>query len=172
MEEENFNPKAKTVAILGAGGSAKAVAYALAEAGISQLDIINRTVENAEALKALLDPHFPKLKIECSQSLTSYDLLLNTTSFGMKAKECPASPQLIASASFVCDIIYNHAQSELLAQAAAMGKPAQNGISMLLFQGVLALELWTKQPAPVKVMAKVLKNHLSLVSGLFQVSIP
>ena len=161
LQEKDFAPEGKTVALLGAGGSAKAVAYALAEAGIESLDIINRTKVNAEELKSLLAQHFPKLKITTEQSHDNYDLLLNTTSFGMKAGDCPASQALIASAGFVSDIIYNPKETELLKQAAALGKPTQNGLSMLLFQGVLAFEIWTDKPAPVTVMQKVLQNHMS-----------
>ncbi len=161
LQVKEFDPKGKKVALLGAGGSAKAVAYALCEAEISHLDIINRTKANSEALMDLLGSHFPNITISTVEDLLHYDLLVNTTSVGMREGDCLASHDLIKSADFVCDIIYNPIKTDLLKKAEAMGKETQNGMLMLLYQGVLALEIWTKKTAPVKVMAKVLKNHLS-----------
>lgn len=161
LEATGFACKNKRVCLLGAGGSAKALAWALAERGIYSLTIINRT---------------PKKSMELGQELRKaglgiqlgfngyrldeeFDLLINSTSLGMKGG-CPAEDDLIRRSHQVVDIIYNPAETELLQKARAMGKPASNGLGMLLYQGVQAFEIWTKQAAPVTLMHRILETSL------------
>ncbi len=159
LAELDFTPKKAEICLLGAGGSAKAIAWALAQAGAAHLTLLNRSPEKAVALQNLLRQAFPPLSLSTKNQGQDFDLLINATSLGMK-DGCPADNKLIAQAKRVSDIIYNPPQTELLRRARKLDKATQNGAAMLLYQGAIAFEIWTKQPAPVTVMQNSLAESL------------
>jgi len=163
LQEEKFViPKAK-VLLLGAGGSAKAVALALVEAGIHSLHIMNRTAAKAQLLTDLCRQENPALETSVNPAvIEAYDLLVNCTSIGMEDASCPASDELIQKSRFIIDIIYNPVKTTLLHKAEKFNIAHCNGLGMLLHQGVAAFEIWTKQRAPVEVMKKSLLHSLRL----------
>ncbi|QOG11574.1 shikimate dehydrogenase [Arcobacter sp. FWKO B] len=151
--------------ILGAGGTAKAIAVALKDANI-EVTIINRS------RKGRLE-FFEELGCKCytpeelsSLSTINYQLstiIINTTSAGLKDDLLPMQKELLQSlmknASFAFDCIYGKT-TPFLALAKEMGLQYKDGKDMLLFQGVLALELFIKQPIPtstIEQMDKCLK---------------
>jgi len=160
-EDAGFDPKGKRVLLLGAGGAAKAVAFALAGVGVGELFIGNRTWKRAEALARLLGGKYPGCQILALDLqkeplvpiLASVDLLINATPVGLHASDpslidCGAlNPQAV-----VVDLIYNPEETALLREARARGLRAVNGLGMLLHQGALAFERWTKQKAPLAIM--------------------
>ena len=145
--------------LLGAGGSARAVAFALASRGC-RCRIANRTEARAEALARDVNLWFPGSTSVAGWGMPSgaFDLLVNTTSLGMQpnTEAMPAlPPDAFAACPFVCDLIYAPAQTKLLAAAASSGCGIMNGVKMLVWQGALSLALWTgKRPEemPVAVM--------------------
>jgi shikimate dehydrogenase len=160
-------PAGQTALVLGAGGAARAVVYALAAAG-ARVAVANRTVERAAALcedmvralpNARLSVHaFP---VELPALAAEADLIVNTTSLGLRADDpLPWDPALTFRAGqTVYDLIYtggNDAasrQTPFLRLAAASGAQALDGLGMLVHQGAASFELWTGQPAPLDVMA-------------------
>ena len=160
-EEAGFEPRGRTALILGAGGSARAVAVALAGEGASSVAIANRTVERAEALVELvrslgvpaqavaLDPTNLREAGRC-------DLVVNCTSLGMTGGpgpgETPIPADLIPPDAFVCDLVYNPRETPLLREAATAGARTLGGLPMLVYQGVAAFEIWTGVTAPARVM--------------------
>ena len=147
--------------ILGAGGSARAVAYALASHGIPAR-ILARRPEQARSLVASLSPHLPAAGLlsahawpELPALAPSSRLIVNCTPVGMSPNidaspwpdDLPFRPE-----QMVYDLVYNPRQTRLMAQAAAAGARAHHGLGMLVHQGARAWELWTGQPAPVDVM--------------------
>jgi shikimate dehydrogenase len=91
------------------------------------------------------------------------DLLLNATSLGLKAGDpLPLDPAAfgLRQARAVFDMIYRPAVTPLLQAAQAAGCRTANGLSMLLYQGAQALEIWTGHPAPVTVMRRALEENL------------
>jgi len=163
LTEQGWEPKNKRICLLGAGGSAKAIAWSLASAKVASITLLNRTLDRALELKTMLESYFPQVEFLLEDQLEEYDLLINSTSLGMQGG-CPANDELIAKSLRVSDIIYNPRETELLQKAQALGKKTQNGISMLLYQGVEAFEIWTKQPAPVTIMQQSLEESLQLLS--------
>lgn len=147
------------VLVLGAGGSAKAVAFALAEIGCD-IVIANRTysraVELAESLKAVSANvrAIPLEREAVAEAARSSDLLVNTTSVGMhpETDAIPIPPDLIHSGMLVYDLIYNPPRTNLIAEAEARGARALNGLKMLIHQGALSFEMWTGIKPPVDVM--------------------
>ena len=151
LTELNFDPTAKRIAVLGAGGTARAIisVLCLLSKGPESISVYNRTRANADNLieeigkkidtgivSAVDEPE--DLNIELA------DLLINTTNVGMKE----ADPLLIDPASLhkdmlVYDVIYNPAETKLLAQARLKKARRANGLGMLFFQGVLAFWHWS-----------------------------
>ncbi|MBI3910649.1 MAG: shikimate dehydrogenase [Armatimonadetes bacterium] len=157
--------------ILGAGGSARAVALALARQE-TPLILANRTITRALALANLLNEKIrpgiaqvvPWAEESLAKALESADLLVNTTSMGMTPHEeimPPVSPGGLGSGLFVCDLIYDPPETRLLALAQARGCRTLNGVPMLAHQGALALELWLQRPAPVDLMEATLRRVLA-----------
>jgi shikimate dehydrogenase len=168
--DAGFDPAGKAAVVLGARGSARAVAVALLRAGIGDLHIANRTVSEAERLVATLAASFPQrsgryalaalpLEPEAVRApLSGAALLVNCTSVGMAHGPAPDALPLPAGCLgdhlLVYDLVYNPARTPLLCAAAAAGAWTQEGLPMLIYQGAASFERWTGQPAPVDVMLR------------------
>ena len=159
-----FSPKNKTVAVLGAGGSARAVLAGLADAGASQILIHNRTAGRAESLVTEFSHNFPETQLTAVSLQTvqdsNLDLLVNTTTVGMESDESPLDLSQCVKIEHVLDLIYSPAKTRLLSQAEELSIPAVNGSGMLLYQGCDAFTFWTGKPAPENVMREQLLNLL------------
>jgi len=162
LETLNFSPKHKSIALLGAGGSARAVLAGLADAGASCIFIHNRTVGRAESLVTEFSQKFPdtQLKSVSVKTIleTPLDLLVNTTTVGMETDSSPLDLSQCRKIKHLADLIYSPPQTRLLKQAEELGIPAINGMGMLLYQGCDAFIFWTGQPAPETVMQEQLLN--------------
>jgi shikimate dehydrogenase len=162
LETLNFSPKHKSIALLGAGGSSRAVLAGLADAGASCIFIHNRTVGRAENLVTEFSQKFPdtQLKSVSVKTIleTPLDLLVNTTTVGMETDVSPLDLSHCRKIKHLADLIYSPPQTRLLKQAEELGIPAINGMGMLLYQGCDAFTFWTGQPAPETVMQEQLLN--------------
>jgi len=170
LRECGIEPMGKRCLILGAGGSAKAIAVALAGAG-ARLTIANRTEERARELARILKAGSGGVSVEViplaeralEPVVAAADLLVNTTSVGMTPRQEAVPPvplQALHPGLFVYDLIYNPAETGLLAAARQAGASGSNGVGMLAHQGALALEIWTGRPAPVVTMERALREAL------------
>ncbi|MGQ9497221.1 MAG: shikimate dehydrogenase [Desulfotomaculales bacterium] len=175
VAEAGFDPRGKTVVIIGAGGAARAVGTALAGAGVARFVLINRTVERARALGDLLASLGPEVCVFPWSELarppaalaTFFEeagLVVQTTSLGMHPAanlSVPIAPALFHRDQLVCDLVYNPPLTRFLKLAQAAGAGILNGLGMLLHQGALALEAWTGRPAPVEVMRAALARQVA-----------
>lgn len=170
-QDGGLEPKDKRAVILGAGGAARAVGFALVDAGVTSLFIINRTTERGEALASSLKLSGNEVVASAwkdgrtLQALMECDLLVNCTSVGMKDSEAenqlPIDVRLIPTRALVYDVVYNPAETPLLAAARQAGARTMGGLSMLVYQGAEAFELWTGKSAPVDIMMAAAKKALS-----------
>ena len=159
-EGAGFEPRGEDVLVLGAGGSARGVVYALARAGVAQLYIANRTLERAERLAGLsIDSGVAAEAVPLSDAPGAAGkaaLIVNCTSMGMvhgpDETGTPLSAADIPPTSLVNDLVYNPLETPLLREAAQAGAATLGGIQMLVYQGAASFEMWTGQPAPVPVM--------------------
>ena len=160
----NFSPKKKTIALLGSGGSARALVAGLADAGALRVMLHNRTAERAEKLVTEFSRYFPLTQLEAVSLQTIHetplDLLVNTTTVGMFSSDLPLNLKQCRKINLLADIIYRPSQTPLLKQAEELGINAVNGIDMLLYQGCDAFTFWTGKQAPEEVMRSQL---LSLI---------
>jgi len=167
-KETGFDVHDNSVVILGAGGTARAIAYNLLKAKASRLLIANRTVENAEALRDDLREIFPQAHIDASglkiaPELSQADLLVNTTSLGMMGKgggHLPIDIATLPSSAIVSDIVFKPLHTPLLVEAERRGLKIHTGLGMLVCQGALGFELWTGREAPVELMLAAAREAL------------
>ena len=142
------------VILLGAGGAARGAAVECLRRGCAALWIANRTRARLDELLARLRPlagtvplhGFPPA--EPPASLPAGAVVINATSLGLRVDDAaPLDLARLPRPAAVYDMIYNPAVTPLLRQAAALGVPQANGLSMLVHQGAKSLELWTGVPA-------------------------
>lgn len=174
LEEAGFDPAGKRAVILGAGGAARAVAFALATAGCGSLVLANRTPERATELAgALAGAGLPAPVVYrlgdagMRSEVEAADLVLNTTSLGMwpRVEETPLPPDWFRPGQWVYDLVYNPLETKFLAGARRRGCRVISGLDMLLYQGAAAFTLWTGREAPVAVMDRVLREAMGASSG-------
>ena len=171
--EAGIEPKGKSVAILGAGGAAKAVSFILADGG-ARIVILNRRLEMdwAEELAGRISQAFSRgaTALELNREnlagvLEKTDILVNTTSEGMSPDtgKTPVDTDLLRPGLVVYDIVYNPIKTRLRREAEAAGAIVISGLDMLVWQGALAFEKWTGRKAPVNLMkaeaVKQLERH-------------
>ena len=165
LSEGGFDPRGRRAVVLGAGGAARAVVYALAHAG-AQVTVLNRTLARAQALVQGSSPLFPSLPLTLQtlkEQTTEAHLLVNATPVGTWPEVGKSIwPEDLAFPSHltVFDLVYNPRQTKLLRQARAAGAKAVGGLGMLVHQGAVAFELWTGEKAPVETMYEAANKTL------------
>ncbi|OPY57865.1 MAG: Shikimate dehydrogenase [Pelotomaculum sp. PtaU1.Bin035] len=171
-EKAGFTPAAKKILILGAGGAARAVAVQSALAGARKVFLSNRSKNRAEVLADLVTMK-SGVEVEVvpwpgcgeepdlAEALYCADLVVQTTPVGMYPNEGSTIQlpyTLFRPGQVACDLVYNPVETLFLKSASQAGATVVDGLGMLLYQGVLAFELWTGASAPVDIMRKALAN--------------
>ena len=137
------------VAILGAGGAARTIVYGFLAAGVSQVRVINRTRDRAEAIAQHFGPNvkaygWDQAPVACAGA----GVFVNTTTLGMASKgSAQATPidvdvHVLRAECVVADIVYVPLETDLLARARARGLACVDGLGMLLHQAVPGFEKW------------------------------
>ncbi len=155
--ETGVDVKDQACAVLGAGGSARAVLYVLRELG-AHITVYARAVEKARGLHA---------NSRSLEALSEIDpatrLIVNTTPVGLsphvEASPWPADA-LFPTSALLFDLLNNPPRTRLMQQAGQAGLPTVNGWNMLVYQGAAALEKWTGIAPPVDVMKQALEQSM------------
>lgn len=156
------------VLVFGAGGAARAISLALAEKGVSVLNIINRDKGRAEGLRATLLEAFPDMSIEIrglneeySALVETSKLVINATSVGMEGrlKGTSFTVDRLSKDHIVCDVVYTTGETPLLIAASENGATTLGGLGMLLHQGAEAIRLWSGQEPPLHVMRRAIESE-------------
>ncbi len=186
LDVTKFNPRKKTAVLIGAGGAARAVCFALGQRGAAKVSIFDTIPGKSGKLAAQYRKIFPAVRWESpaasgknmKQSLEGTDILVNATPVGLHVKD----PSVIKAdwlpkrKILVYDLIYSvrHSalrgkmsngvywlrETKLLRIAKQLGHQTLNGETMLLHQGARAFEIWTGKRAPVEVMRRALNAEL------------
>src|SRR5437588_12618306 len=159
LEEAGFQAKGRTALVLGAGGSARASVDALREAA-DKIWVVSRDLDEARALCRDLDISSggPSPLGSLSLLVRKVELIVNATPVGNDGQAVPFPIEGVVPSHFVFDLIYQPAITPLVRGARDRGARAVNGVSMLLFQGLAAFEIWTGQPAPEAEMRAALER--------------
>ena len=168
LADLDTTPEGKTVLLLRAGGAARAVALMLEQQGARAVFVCNRTVKKAAALCAndplgrLAPAGFDSATLR--RLAARADLVVNCTSLGMEGTlgqfEDLSFLEELSDGVPVFDLIYAPAETELLRRARLLGHPAANGLGMLVYQAVFALEHFTDTGIDAAAMARLLKPVL------------
>jgi shikimate dehydrogenase len=144
--------------VIGAGGAARAVTWALRSRGARVL-VSNRTDQKAAAL----GPTVPFSAATLDEAAASVDLVVNCTSLGLEGDQVPAELPLsgLRPGQIVADIVYRPGGTPWLAAAAQRGAIIVDGLGMLLHQGADAFAQWTGAEPPVAVMERALTGEAS-----------
>jgi shikimate dehydrogenase len=166
-EDASFEPAGQRCLVLGAGGAARAVVLALAEAGAAEVGVVNRTAARAAAAAALAGPVGV---VRSPEAAADAALIVNATPVGMAGSGAeglngPVVADRIGPGQIVADLVYHPLRTPLLELARSRGAAQVNGIGMLLHQAGLAFELWTGQHPPIEAMRVALLERLGYDSG-------
>ncbi len=141
LRKNSLSLQGLRVAILGAGGAARAAAYIALKDG-AQLIFLNRTQSKAETLATI----FNGTAIPLSEfSSLEYDVLVQSTPVGMQNDECPVNPESLRPRTTVIDVIYEPSETLLLRKARALGCRTINGEQWFLSQAEAQLRWWMEQ---------------------------
>ena len=181
-KEGHFDPEGKRVVILGAGGAAKAVGFALVQKNVNSLVIINRTFRRAQILADSLASYstdsssgletiktkiaaLPWESLDSQETFSHCHLIINCTTMGMKHSpqegQSPLRLEVIPRGALVCDLVYNPWPTPLLELARKAGADILGGLPMLVYQGAASFKLWTGKEAPVDIMFTKAKEILT-----------
>jgi shikimate dehydrogenase len=173
LRDAFFEPRECTAVIAGAGGAARAVVIALAEAGAARIAVINRTLKRAEKLvadlSAAVDPvqlvAAPDSRESWRNAAVEADLLVNCTSLGTagtpEEDRSPMPSNLLRSQTLVYDLVYQPAETRLLRDAREAGARTIGGLPMLIYQGAASFKIWTGKEAPVDIMFQAAEAALA-----------
>ena len=176
-EEFLVDVKDLRIMVVGAGGGAgQAIAAQCARERCQRLVLVNRTLNKAEGLAERLSPCFESERLEgpgqrlvvCPRDSSrlpdetdQVDLIVNTTSVGLRRTDpSPLPSSCLQPHHLVYDTIYNPSQTRLLGEASQAGARTANGLSLLLYQGLLSFELWFPGQHPLDTMRQSLREAL------------
>jgi shikimate dehydrogenase len=168
LEDNKVELKEKKILLLGAGGSAKSIAFDLSKF-VRRITILNRTQERAkklaENLKRMYDIEITwnGLSQEAiRKNLSDADVLINATSIGMnpKSDESLVKSDWLTSEICIFDIVYNPKGTKLVQNAKRIGAKAIDGIDMLVYQGAIAFKIWTDKEPPINVMKIAVRKEI------------
>jgi shikimate dehydrogenase len=151
-----FHPAGRSALVLGAGGSARAVVWALIEAGAAEVRVWNRTPDRARRLCA-------ELGGVPVQSAEPADLLVHCTSSGLDDprsmfNSLPIDADEVVTYSCVVDLVYRERDTPLVSAARAHAIHTVDGLEVLIAQGALSFERFTGEPAPIEAMRAAVRR--------------
>lgn len=157
--------KEKQILILGAGGAAKGIYSALLKNGFQNISIANRTIEKAKTLltKQSNEANIKVITLkEAEENIALFDVIIQTTSVGMKPNEAETilSLHALKESVIVSDIVYQPLYTSFLQTAQSLGARIHFGHTMLLYQAQYAFEIWTNHVPNVQHMDKELQKIL------------
>jgi shikimate dehydrogenase len=169
-EYGNYDPSGEAVLLIGAGGAARAAAYALVGNKVGSLMIANRTYQRAERLASEFSTQDKVSPILLNSpgflnAVDSASLIVNSTPIGMKHTSVENSNPLegisVKAGVLVNDMVYNPLKTPMLVHAAETGAKILTGLPMLVLQGAASFNLWTGKEAPVDVMLLAAQEALA-----------
>ena len=169
LQDAQFDPRGAHVLMLGAGGAARGVAFALGQAGAASLTLVNRTQSRAVALADELRLHSPQLlaTADLAEMPASADLIVNSlppsVPFDLGPLRLSARPHAPGTSqgcgsprgdALAFDLSYRPSETPFMREVAQTGARVKGGLAMLVYQGAASLRLWSGREPDVSVMFK------------------
>ncbi|MFJ5764829.1 shikimate dehydrogenase [Lysinibacillus sp. NPDC093210] len=154
--------KEKPVLLIGAGGAARGIAFAMQQQGYTNLTIANRTVANAQAIIDELGTGRAISLAQAEEALADYGILVQMTSAGLVAGDfsMPFSLNRLMKGAIVADIVYNPLMTPFLQAAEEKGATVVTGLGMFVHQGAIAFQYWLDEYPKTNSMIARLKAQL------------
>jgi shikimate dehydrogenase len=154
--DTGFAPAGRRCLVLGAGGAARAVIFALAEAGASEVVVVNRDAQRALQAAGLAGT---RGRVGHAEEMAEAELIVQATPQGMAGTagegQLALDPQFLHPGQIVADLVYHPRITSTLAAAQERGATPIGGLGMLVHQAALALEQWTGRSVPVEALSSV-----------------
>ncbi|MEJ7860636.1 MAG: shikimate dehydrogenase [Pyrinomonadaceae bacterium] len=150
------------IALLGAGGAARACVYALVKQK-ANVQIFARNVEKAQSLADEFKVRGSRFKVQ-GESYEHFDIVVNTTPLGTKGvleNQTPATAEQIQHINLIYDLVYNPFETQLIKEAKQAFVPTIGGMAMLVGQAMAQFKAWTGKDAPLKEMSAAVLKRLS-----------
>lgn len=155
--EKKTNVLGKLIAVIGAGGAARAIVYGLTKKG-AKVKIFNRSLDKAKSLAQEFGCEYEDLKN--IKEISNMDIVINATSVGMNEDKSPIDKKFLNKNQIIFDVVYTPKETRLIKDAKEKGAKVILGYEMLLYQGVEQFKLYTGFDAPVNAMKEVLIKSL------------
>lgn len=154
--------KDKPVLLIGAGGAARGIAFAMQQQGYMNLTIANRTVANAQAIVDEMGIGNAISLAEAEETLADFGILVQMTSAGLTTGNfsMPFSLERLTKGAIVADIVYNPLMTPFLKAAEEKGATVVTGLGMFVHQGAIAFEHWLGEYPNTNSMIAQLKAQL------------
>lgn len=164
-EETGVELQGKRILIIGAGGAARGVVYALSQEQPEMIWIANRTEDKADKLAEHMKHYANCSSTSLSETIhimKQVDVVINTTAVGMypNIEHTPLETDWLHDGMIVSDLIYNPLTTKWLREAELKGCTTHGGLGMFVYQGAYAFEFWTGRSAPIEAMRNVVQNSL------------
>ncbi len=158
LKNNDINPMGREVIVLGAGGSAKSILYALRHMGAQKILLLNRSIKRA---KIFQDECILAYCLDDADDIIKTDsIIINTTSVGMQSSQSPIDFGLIHKNQILIDIIYTPLNTSILKFGQKIGAITVNGLDMFIHQGLASLDLWFGSSVSTQVNLPKLKTYL------------
>ena len=161
---DHFDPAGRRCMVVGAGGAARAVLAALADAGAAEIIVVNRTTGRVASALALVGAVG---RAGSPEEASSCDLVVNATPVGMAGVAVdpastpgpwPIDPSRLRAGQVVVDLVYHPAETSWMRAARAVGATVSNGLGMLVHQAALQVAAWTGLDPPVEAMWRAVEG--------------
>ena len=166
LSDKEISFQEKNLLLIGSGGSARAILPVIMDRGPKEIKIINRTVENAQALVKEFKNSETKISTGNLFDLVDFKAegVINTSSEGLLTSEISLPADALSSASWAYDLNYSHEETAFIKHAKERGiDTVADGIGMLINQAALSFEIWTSILPPTSSTLNLLREELHLI---------
>ena len=158
MKKNDIDLQGRELIIIGAGGSAKSILYALKQMGVHKIFLLNRSIKKAQTLQNnYIIAHCLR---DAKDIIKTDSIIINATSVGMQNNQSPVDFGLIHKNQIIIDIIYTPLETSILRFGQKIGALTVNGLDMFIHQGLASLDLWFGSSVSKQVNLPKLKTYL------------
>ena len=173
LEGAGWGRRFRRVVLLGAGGSARGIAYALGRAGTREMVILNRSRTRAREIARVLSPGLPRMAIDHGELIRSKmeekfdgaNLIVQCTSLGLHGEWTNFPAEAVEKSTYFADIVYRRGGTALVRTLRKRGVHALDGLPMLAYQAARSFALWTGQSVPAEEFLSLARRAMTAPAG-------